>query len=57
MIVNYKHDDTVNHNGKTINYTVVYYDNGITQYVFNEQLTNEEQKNIIDYITLYPFIV
>lgn len=54
---NYVHDDTVFSNGNNVNYTCINYDNGITQYIFDKPLSEEEQQNIIDYIVMFPFLV
>lgn len=54
---NFVHDDTVYFNGNTVNYTCINYDNGITQYIFDKPLSEEEQQSVIDYITLFPFLV
>lgn len=56
-IPNYKNHNSVSWNNKTIDYIVTWFDNGICTYTFDCPLSNDEQQQIIDYITLYPFIV
>ena len=62
-IQNYKPMQTYSHDGKVywknrdINYTVTYYDNATTVYTFDCPLSEQEQQQISDYITLNPFLV
>lgn len=53
---NYVHSDVIPYNGAIVPYTVIYFDNGITEYIFDNTLPDDDKQSIIDLVTLFPFI-
>lgn len=55
-IPNYIHNDNVLYNGNIEEYTVIHFDNGITEYIFKNDLPDKDKTRIIDIVTLFPFV-
>ena len=55
-IPNYVYDDSVFYNDSIEEYTVIHYDNGITEYIFKNDLPDKDKTRIIDIVTLFPFV-
>lgn len=53
---NYRYNNTILYHGDIISFTVIHYDNGITEYIFDNALSDNDKQSIIDRVTMLPFV-